>query len=958
MSSLSIGKAVLVKNNPGIVRFIGETEFSDGVWIGVELNEPNGKNDGSVAGKRYFNCQPKHGVFVREGLIDRAGGETGSGSGPAAAAAAAILSTSPSTGALRLHLIIEKLQTKLKLANQDIDKLKGLLDKSQLLNVDLESKLEMQQTDSAYYVETNLELQQQLDRLQLKYDETKVELQLLQEENEINKQIEQEVQRQATENRDPMSTDVNELLIRNKKLEMAVVNLESLLDSNRASYEAQLKSLKSNVVEAAVYEDIREKLEIAESRILNLQEQLDSTLDLEKLVIENELLTAKVEKLEKTVEEYIELHEIDKSLEENQALVEQELKREIGELVKVSNEDKKLIDELKAKNQSVKETLERIKGEGNPSSETLQEDQLIHIESLKLEIKKLGAKSATNQNHAALKEIELKSLSNHLEHLNIAQGTTDDSDLYLLLNTIHIVGRNMERIKFILSKWRKFNSGLQEDEEEEEVYSPSLLYLEQSLLKQLLITLSTIKFNLEYNYEKLKSPLYSAIWEESIPSLDTSLSQYVYNSDDVGVIDLKFVEQFIQSILSSFGFRSCHLKIIQEQGKLFSKLIRDLVEFSDSGGAMSAKTHLQLILTVIDDIIVEGEDIDGNDLFVFPSQEVDFALYFQTLIQIATTILRFLKNAEIEIYSHSDDNSLDQETVDEIFETESNSLEKLNILLIDLRKLIDSEIHITFGKETINIPVIYDALKETKLVTPKVLSDSIPVDSFDSLQAKLSQYSKNVSQKEQKIEELQLTINLLESNLSLTVNQKDKTISDLNTALAVIKEEQKVTKENYKQLLAENNSLQGQIEDLLISNQKYQKGVNANLATFEDIYTEMEQSEKLSLIGEIHLLRRMLNYYTYSMKIGGKTVVEDDYEWLKDSILPPPLEERDGNFLALLNTLRKLSSNAKLVVLANADRNLSWRPRGSIPKFVSSVLKEKDQRYKLIKSAIFEGKTK
>jgi tubulin-folding cofactor B len=30
----------------------------------------SGKNDGSVAGKRYFTCKPKHGSFVRPDRVE------------------------------------------------------------------------------------------------------------------------------------------------------------------------------------------------------------------------------------------------------------------------------------------------------------------------------------------------------------------------------------------------------------------------------------------------------------------------------------------------------------------------------------------------------------------------------------------------------------------------------------------------------------------------------------------------------------------------------------------------------------------------------------------------------------------------------------------------------------------------------------------------------------------------
>lgn len=50
---------------PGQIAYIGETHFAPGEWAGVVLDEPNGKNDGCVAGKRYFQCEPKKGIFSR-----------------------------------------------------------------------------------------------------------------------------------------------------------------------------------------------------------------------------------------------------------------------------------------------------------------------------------------------------------------------------------------------------------------------------------------------------------------------------------------------------------------------------------------------------------------------------------------------------------------------------------------------------------------------------------------------------------------------------------------------------------------------------------------------------------------------------------------------------------------------------------------------------------------------------
>ncbi|XP_015270376.1 PREDICTED: CAP-Gly domain-containing linker protein 4 isoform X4 [Gekko japonicus] len=70
---LKLGDRVVIAGQKvGTLKFCGTTEFASGQWAGVELDEPEGKNNGSVGKVQYFKCAPKHGIFAPLSKISKA----------------------------------------------------------------------------------------------------------------------------------------------------------------------------------------------------------------------------------------------------------------------------------------------------------------------------------------------------------------------------------------------------------------------------------------------------------------------------------------------------------------------------------------------------------------------------------------------------------------------------------------------------------------------------------------------------------------------------------------------------------------------------------------------------------------------------------------------------------------------------------------------------------------------
>uniref|UniRef100_A0A7N8XFY0 Dynactin subunit 1 n=1 Tax=Mastacembelus armatus TaxID=205130 RepID=A0A7N8XFY0_9TELE len=345
------------KGQRGTVAYIGATLFASGKWVGVILDEPKGKNDGTVQGKRYFTCEENHGIFVRQSQVSHRN------------VFDAMMNVCCEEESLRAQVkdLEEKLETLKMKRTEDKAKLKELekhkiqleqlqewKTKMQEQQAELQKQLkeakkearEAQEAKDRYMEEMSdtadaIEMatldkemaEERAESLQVEVDTLKEKVEELSMDLEI---LRHEISEKGSEGA-ASSYHVKQLEEQNGRLKEALVRMRDLSASEKQEHVKLQKQMEKKNTELESLrtqkEKLQEELTQAEATIDELKEQVDAALGSEEMVetlTERNLdLEEKVRELRETVTDLEAINEMNDELQENSRETEMELREQV-----------------------------------------------------------------------------------------------------------------------------------------------------------------------------------------------------------------------------------------------------------------------------------------------------------------------------------------------------------------------------------------------------------------------------------------------------------------------------------------------------------------------------------------------------------------------------------------------------------------------------------------------------
>lgn len=961
MEELSMNQTVFVKDEPGIIRYIGQTQFASGTWIGVELQRAHGKNNGSVNDIRYFECEKKdgnYGVFVRQSLISSNS-----------------LQKSKSMDTLNLENIINKLQDKVRNANEEtkelkkkIEQLKEEVTQHQNATQSVESKLEMVTTDKEFLEESNHIVNRALDELQLKYEDLRTDFQIMLEEVELNKQIEQEIIA-LMEHSSANEIDIQVILLRNKLLEIALTSLQKLSAENELSLKKEIQDLNHRLVlnenEIGSHDQLLRNISVAQETIESLQSQLDSALQLEKMIehlnIENDSLNSKVSSLTKTIDELTELHELDKSLEENQALVEKELRKDIYNLTSKIKNNETVIQDLNRRTKYMESKISEYKNRSNNNvgnDENLEELQM-QLEALQLEFRKT---QASNESYRITHDLVNSKLEILQENMHLPNATYK-TVLKILLS-----------IKIVVSSVSVINNIITMAIEKDSTYKKSILFTVTNRFYTLKSFLQNVSALWEFNYghetyKSVEDKFYEMVsdLQLEIDNSTTYLKEGDYegiNTDYIhdfllettGLMDLKFFEEEETSISFQNAFCSKFLlESFQNEASICIKIVNILKGFLGTSHGVEEENIPSTVQldniyatssrqeTEFDQLIhkLHGAFGNGKSINISMLSMPHFSSSLAELYSPIDLLLNILAQVEVESRLNNRLVSIDALLVKNILGDKEVGSDPIFTSLLEILKRRDYFMELQVIDNHRMLPGIYSLIDDNHIALDVSTTKNDAEEELKLIKPKYAGISTKLFEKEKVIQELQLNIKFLQNSMESTSVKNKEYIQNIKIELDQIKDKNEESNQKYQELLEANQKLELEMEELLGS-PLITEGGN-NFKKFANLETENQYNANMVLLEEIMVLRKLLKYnstYQESRK-------DPSLAWLGKPLVTK-LRTKNSLDIALefernSSNLRDISKTTKLVNISN--NSTLWRPKASIPKYMALMLEEKATNY-------------
>ena len=432
--TLNVGDRVVVGSLPGIVRYYGTTSFATGEWVGIELSEAKGKNNGSVQSRVYFICEPKKGIFVRPDavklLTKRSPSSQSSHDGSWNSRPASSLGTrrkdANTFSSMRddpIHLVKEAPTA--NLPRQNTQQQKSGWD-------DVRAKLQAKMGAMTREIET---LQVQIRNadaakltLQLRLDELRDQLEL----SDLDKSLAEERYRMCllemehvssdSQNRstvDPSNLQAIELERQVSSLRNALLQVRQIMEGKDDDYRHKLEALRLEITslksDKEISRDAESKLARLEAEVGHLKEQLESTMHVDSVVdsltVKNLQLAEELDQTRATVADLETLKELTDQLVSNHQSVESDLENEVEQGRAVIDSQIQQLQELEQLNEKNERKIAEYQRRLEEVEATLKELRVSRVTHGSHDANNRTSQCAQNQ----LKDMKRKGLAQRID---------------------------------------------------------------------------------------------------------------------------------------------------------------------------------------------------------------------------------------------------------------------------------------------------------------------------------------------------------------------------------------------------------------------------------------------------------------------------------------------------------------------------------------------------------------